>query len=43
MRGWAVYKSGLIGVFDGGNDYYAMDGIVEIWFILIWIKTNLKK
>lgn len=26
MRGWAVYKPGHIGVFDGGNGYYAMDG-----------------
>ena len=26
MKGWAIYKPGHIGVFDGGNGYYAMDG-----------------
>ena len=26
MRGWAVYKPGHIGVYDGNNGYYAMDG-----------------
>ena len=25
MRGWAVYKPGHIGVYDGNNGYYAMD------------------
>ena len=25
MKGWAVYKRGHIGVFDGENGYYAMD------------------
>ena len=26
MKGWAVYKPGHIGVYDGNNGYYAMDG-----------------
>ena len=26
MKGWAVYMNGHIGVFDGNNGYYAMDG-----------------
>ena len=26
MKGWAVYKNGHIGVYDGDNGYYAMDG-----------------
>ena len=26
MRGWAVYKPGHIGVYDGNDGYYAMDG-----------------
>ena len=26
MRGWAVYKPGLIGVYDGNDCYYEMDG-----------------
>ena len=25
MKGWAVYKPGHIGVYDGNNGYYAMD------------------
>ena len=27
MRRWAVYMNGHIGFFNGGNGYYAMDGI----------------
>ena len=26
MKGWAVYMNGHIGVFDGDNGYFAMDG-----------------
>ena len=26
MRGWGVWRSGHIGVYDGANGYYAMDG-----------------
>lgn len=26
MRGWAVWMNGHIGVYDGNNGYYAMDG-----------------
>ena len=26
MRGWAVYKEGHIGIYDGNDGYYAMDG-----------------
>ena len=26
MKGWAVYKPGHIGVYDGNDGYYAMDG-----------------
>ena len=26
MRGWAVWMSGHIGIYDGNNGYYAMDG-----------------
>ena len=26
MKGWAVWMSGHIGVYDGNNGYYAMDG-----------------
>ena len=26
MRGWGVWRNGHIGVYDGGNGYYAMDG-----------------
>lgn len=26
MRGWGVWRKGHIGVYDGGDGYYAMDG-----------------
>ena len=26
MRGWGVWRPGHIGVYDGGDGYYAMDG-----------------
>lgn len=26
MKGWAVYKDGHIGIYDGNDGYYAMDG-----------------
>ena len=26
MRGWAVYRPGHIGIYDGNDGYYAMDG-----------------
>ena len=26
MKGWAVYMQGHIGVYDGNDGYYAMDG-----------------
>ena len=26
MKGWAVYRKGHIGVYDGNDGYYAMDG-----------------
>ena len=26
MKGWGVWKSGHIGVYDGNDGYYAMDG-----------------
>ena len=26
MRGWGVWKKGHIGIYDGDNGYYAMDG-----------------
>jgi hypothetical protein len=26
MRGWGVWRNGHIGIYDGNNGYYAMDG-----------------
>ena len=26
MRGWGVWRKGHIGVYDGNNGYFAMDG-----------------